>query len=124
MSTSSIHGVSGVVSAEKPAGEVVFPEQKAIEPCSKNVCSAGHSWPITIAVAKCPGCSSAVLAVKMEQCPICNEPAIRTKIRTDYLPSGGPITKRCQGQAHPCVVTEEIEIERTHAEETESKGKG
>ena len=111
------------VSTGSQAGEVVFPERVVIEACSWNKCGRGHTWPVAVGVAKCGGCGSPVLAVKMENCPICNEPATATRIRTDYLPAGGPIALVCRGQKHPMVVTEAIEIERTHAEETEKQAK-
>ena len=100
----------------------MFPEQVKVELCSWNRCAAGHKWPVTAGLAKCGGCGGMVLAVKMENCPVCNEPSEGTQVRTDYLPHGGPILMVCRGQAHPVAMTNMIEIERTHAKEIEETG--
>lgn len=67
--------------------------------CSYNECLSGHKWPATLALAKCPGCSGGVLAVQKSNCPLCNEPIIRTSLRSDFLPRGGGVAARCAGQA-------------------------
>ena len=72
-----------------------------LQPCSYNECLTGHKWPAVLALAKCPGCSSAVQAVQKTNCPFCNEPIIRTVLRSDFLPRGGGVVARCQGQVMP-----------------------
>lgn len=39
-----------------------------------------------------------MLAVKLENCPYCNEPPIHFHLRVDFVPKGGGIAKRCLGQ--------------------------
>lgn len=71
---------------------VLFPEVALLRLCSANVCRAGHEWVPKLMLAKCGygtpqgwnGCGAPVLAVKQEACPVCNEPVVRMRFRTDH----------------------------------------
>lgn len=89
-----------------------IPDPNAV--CSGNVCSNGHIWQPTIAIARCPGCGSPTLVVKMVNCPICNEPTAKLRLRTDHLPQNGAIMPMCKGSATLGDVGV-IEVERSHA---------
>ena len=93
--------------------EFQFPEKPQIVACSANVCQNGHEWQPEVALAGCPGCSGPLLVVKMVQCPICNEPVAKFRLRTDHLPKGGVITPICKGSASQAEVGV-LEIPRQH----------
>lgn len=67
--------------------------------CSAAVCTQGHEWQMVMQLAPCPGCKSGLLALKMDNCPRCNEPAASLRLRTDHLPRGGNIVPLCKGSA-------------------------
>jgi hypothetical protein len=88
-----------------------FPETEPpprLNPCSYNQCLSGHIWPAIMALAKCPGCTGAVLAVQNTNCPFCNEPTVRSVVRSDFLPRGGQVIARCSGQVG---IGESLDIE-------------
>lgn len=66
--------------------------------CSWASCSNGHQWMPELAISKCPGCKSPIVAIKMVNCPICNEPAAQHGLRAEHVTTGGWIGKACQGQ--------------------------
>lgn len=81
------------------AGDGLFgPDPVRLEPCTFAECPAGHRWTPALAIGACPGDKSPVLAIQKVNCPICNEPMIKTSIRTDFVPRGAGISCRCQGQ--------------------------
>lgn len=93
-----------------------FPETSpppVSNPCSFNECLSGHYWPAILALAKCPGCSGNVIAVKKSNCPFCNEPITRTVLRSDFVPAGAGIASRCQGQP---VIGESLDVEMLRTE--------
>lgn len=65
-------------------------------------------WPAILAVGACPGCTGSVLAVQKTNCPFCNEPAIRSVLRSDFIPRGMGLVGRCKGQN---VIGESLDIE-------------
>jgi hypothetical protein len=78
------------------------PEPKHFEECTGNECSAGHRWPLAIQLGGCPGCKQGVIGVRQENCPYCNEPSVKLRIRVDHLPSrGGQFVGACQGGSAP-----------------------
>jgi len=85
--------------AENPPETGLFPETRVLQPCSANFCANGHSWRPTLAIAQCPGCTAPVIARKMENCPICNEPVERVSIRFDHIPAKSGIARLCYGDA-------------------------
>lgn len=100
--------------------EELFPSSPPHQGCSWNRCTGGHKWPVTLLVAKCPGCGGAVLAVKKENCPYCNEPTKEMSLRSDYLPRGTGVAPRCKGVPVPGDSLD-ITLERTHWQEAEEK---
>ena len=85
---------------EKPSvGPVTFSftEPPKVEACSYFLCTNEHKWNPTVGVAKCSGCGAPILSLKMEQCPICNEPSSRMMLRSDHLPQNGAIQPLCRG---------------------------
>jgi len=100
--------------------ESLFPEPKKLETCSFNECSAGHKWPIAIAIGRCPACNQPVLAIKMVNCPQCNEPTLRSVLRTDHMPHGAPMNAACRGDAMIAEVGQ-IELIRHHAEAAQAE---
>ena len=77
---------------------VKFPEVVKVEPCSSNECVNGHKWPPMLQLAQCPGCGGPLIAVKMINCPICNEPTKTVKLRTDHTGMAFGIAALCRGQ--------------------------
>ena len=73
---------------------VAYPEVATLRPCSYLECTNGHQWQAMVAVAKCgygtpqgwAGCGAPILAVKLVNCPVCNEPNTKFKIRIDNTP--------------------------------------
>lgn len=98
-------------------GEEVFKEIKLIVPCSYVVGICGHQWKLihnsNVAFVKCNACECGVLAVKMENCPFCNEPASQMVVRSDYVPRGQGVPKRCQGEI-PQGDSLDLVIEKSH----------
>lgn len=82
---------STVVPTEPP---ISFPEVTQLRPCSYLECRNGHQWSMLTALAKCghgtsqgwQGCGNPVLAVKLVNCPFCNEPTTKLKLRIDVTP--------------------------------------
>lgn len=63
-----------------------------------------------------------VVVVKMEQCPRCNEPVTKIRMRTDHIPSGHAIGNICRGGGSLGEVNF-VEMTRTHAKTEESSHK-
>jgi hypothetical protein len=99
----------------------IFPEQPIIIPCTWNECTKGHRWAPAVAVAKCEGCQSPVIAVRMENCPWCNEPNSKISLRSDYVPRGGGIGQRCKGAK---VHGESVDVELIRHQWMEVEGNG
>ena len=95
------------------APSVVFTEPPCPKFCSFNECKAGHRWPPTAALVPCPGCGAHDFAVQKTNCPFCNEPIVRTVLRSDFIPKGGGVAARCQGAA---VLGETLDIEMVRQE--------
>jgi len=83
--------------------------------CSSLTCPSGHIWPIEAQITHCPGCKSPILAIKMVNCPQCNEPSASLLVRSDHLSRGQAITAICQGAATLADI-HKIEIKLNHAE--------
>ncbi len=98
---------------------VDYNELPTLIACSANRCYNGHEWIPIIQLARCPGCASPLLAVKMLNCPICNEPVETFRLRSDHLPQGGAIMPMCRGSQSLAEV-QVIEMRR-HAAEQEEK---
>lgn len=107
--------------AEFNAGQKLnFPEVVRIEPCSYNVCVNGHKWPPQLAIGQCPGCGGSFLAVRMINCPQCNEPTVSMQLRTDHTCPGMGIAATCRGQKG-LSETMFIRLDRGHAAEAIEK---
>lgn len=100
--------------------EVMFEEraEEAKQRCSEHVCKDGHVWVPTIKVGTCGGCGGPVLAVKMENCPVCNEPSVYTRIRIDHIGYKQPLHAICRGVATNAEVVM-AEMKRGHWTEAE-----
>lgn len=105
-----------------PPGKELFPDQIIVRLCSANVCLNGHEWVPKVTLAKCGygtsqgwnGCGAPVLAVKVENCPVCNEPVKSLRFRTDYTPPTQFIIPLCiPGSVSPADSTE-VNLERNH----------
>lgn len=99
--------------------EQIFKPEVIARPCSENMCERGHSWQPKLQIVQCRGCGSPILAVKMEQCPLCNEPVKHFRLRSDHLSSGVQIMPMCRGASTHAEVVE-IMLDRHHATETEN----
>jgi hypothetical protein len=108
------------IPAETPqiAPEPIFTDKPEHEPCTTHVCRNGHKFPAIMSLYPCPGCRTPGLMVMMVNCPYCNEPVDKTILRTDFLPKGAGMAKRCQGEM---VYGESlnVEIERHYSKEVE-----
>lgn len=103
-------------------GDSLFPPPVVATLCSWNLCSAGHRSRPTAAMVECPGCGSPTIVVKLENCPICNEPLVQSSFRSDMVPRGGGLAKRCKGE-NPRGESVDIVLERGHWEEVEKTPK-
>jgi hypothetical protein len=73
---------------------VAFPEVTVLRPCTALSCRNGHQWQPLVALAKCGhgtsqgwnGCGNPVLAIKLVNCPFCNEPTTHIRFRVDVTP--------------------------------------
>lgn len=99
-----------VAQEDQPA---LFAPAPKLTPCSWNECLAGHRWPVAVVVAKCPGCGGAMLAIRQENCPFCNEPVRASAFRADIVPAGAGAVPRCQG-AKPYGDTRDLILERNN----------
>jgi hypothetical protein len=91
----------------------VWDEKPKLVPCTSWECGRGHRWNPLLRVVECAGCKTQVLAIKMTNCPFCNEPAVRMRLRVEHVPTP-VITAVCMG--HPgSGETMEIEL-RVHEE--------
>lgn len=94
---------------------VPFPLEDPMEtplPCSWNLCTSGHRWNPIMVLVGCPACGSQLLAVQNTQCPWCNEPCIKTSLRSDFLVKGAGVASRCTG-VQPQGDSLDIELTRT-----------
>lgn len=97
--------------------KTLFPEVTQLRFCTANVCVNGHEFVPKMALAKCGygtpqgwnGCGSPVLAVKMENCPACNQPVEKIRFRMDYTaPTQFPIPMCIPGSQTQAEVQEII----------------
>lgn len=79
-------------------GQIEFKEVAPPEPCSYNECPVGHRWAPLTAVSYCQGCGGPALAIQKTNCPICNEPIVKTVLRSDFVPRGAGLAQRCKKQ--------------------------
>lgn len=109
--------------AEGVKPEVVFEErhEERGELCSEHVCLQKHVWMPTVKLAQCGGCRGPVVAIKMENCPICNEPAVYTRLRIDHIGYKQPLHAICRGVATNAEVVM-AEMKRSHWEGMEKEG--
>jgi hypothetical protein len=77
--------------------EVIFEDAPHVELCSWMECSRGHRFLPQLGIATCPGCNAPILARRMVNCPVCNEPTVKVQIRTDHISKGMRIVPMCQG---------------------------
>lgn len=104
------------------AGQPLFQEKATVEPCSWNQCTAGHRWPVTMMAPQCGGCGANGIALKLESCPFCNEPAAVTTLRVDIVPVGAGYIPRCRG-AKTVFATLDVLLERKEGAAAESTWK-
>ena len=104
-----------------PSAAGLFPEPgPAAQVCSYNRCSRGHTWAPTLTLTRCPGCSGHVLAIKMENCPQCNEPCRDFALRADHLSPQMQVAPLCQGAATLAEAVL-IQLRHEHVEQEEAK---
>lgn len=96
----------------------LFGETVKIEPCSENVCSQGHRWAPQLVITTCPGCKANMLAVRMIQCPVCNEPQKSVKFRVDHVVGAGQIMPACRGPVGASSVAF-VTLDIKHSEQAE-----
>ena len=97
-------GLSGPIVPESPI--------QLTQPCSAHKCANGHVWPVMLGVAACNGCKAAVAAVKLTNCPICNEPVAVTTLRVEHTTLAVGFQAVCQGVETPAH-THTVEIDLT-----------
>lgn len=99
---------------------ITIAEPQALAACTYNECPKGHRWDALLQLTACPGCGKQMLAVKMVNCPICNEPTKAFHLRTDHLPGNssaparGVITPVCKGAASLAEIIF-VDVTRGHA---------
>jgi hypothetical protein len=109
-----------VETPQEAANEFKFENPTVLTACTANTCSNGHEWTPTLQLTQCPGCKGALLAIKMDQCPICNEPCSKLRLRADHLPKGGAITPLCRG-SQTLADTHVIELAYQHYIQEQTK---
>lgn len=55
--------------------------------CSKWTCLAGHKYPVSLQIVECPACKTPFIAVKLHNCPYCNEPPAQLSTTIVLAPS-------------------------------------
>jgi len=103
-----------------PKLEVLFEEAPDEAPvlCSEHLCVQGHTWIPTVKLATCGGCGGPVVAIKMENCPICNQPIEYTRLRIDHIGYKQGLHAVCRGVPTNAEVVM-AEMKRGHWVETE-----
>ena len=92
------------------------PHKPLHNPCSLQWCENGHCWAPQLAIPHCQGCQNPLIGLRMSNCPVCNEPVVKTQLRIDHLGSAHPITKTCKQEYH--VGPEYIFVEIDHKHNT------
>lgn len=82
--------------------------------CSYFVCAADHRWTPRLGVADC-NCPAhqPVVAVRFANCPVCNEPPVRVRVRVDVTTMAIGVAARCVGQS-AASVTGYVDMEIPH----------
>src|SRR5579859_3487343 len=102
------------INPESTPSPFVYHETPMVSRCSSLTCSNSHTWALEAQTALCPGCKSPILAIKMVNCPQCNEPSTSLTLRSDHLSRGSAITPICQGSASLAEINK-IELKLNHA---------
>lgn len=63
--------------------------------CSRWTCTAGHIYEAVLQIVDCPSCKSPFIAVKLHNCPYCNEPPQQLITKMVLAPSN-TLTPPCQ----------------------------
>src|SRR5579871_3925694 len=114
--------------ASVDATPIQFPESAPLEPCTFLECPKGHRWTPQLHLAKCGygtpqgwnGCGSPMLAIRMLNCPTCNEPTKKLRLRVDHTgPAPYPVPLCIPGSSTGTEVIV-VEIEFGHAAQTEA----
>ena len=82
--------------------------------CSTQYCQNGHNWSPQLALPHCNECRHPLVALRQVNCPVCNEPVTRTRLRIDHLAGTHPITKTCIKEYHAGPEYIIVEIDHTH----------
>lgn len=101
---------------------VSFGQENPQKLCTFQVCANEHTWPARVVVSKCvglegvQGCGTDVLAIRMENCPVCNDPPVKVELRADIVPvvngAAAPLLPVCRGKHSPSVDHINLHIER------------
>jgi hypothetical protein len=112
--------VEGNEASNPPKPQIPFKDDKPLILCSWNECLNGHKWKPAVIAVECPECKSPSIMVRMENCPFCNEPTKKISLRSDHIPRGAGVSKRCSGEK---IYGEslDIQLEREHWKEFEVK---
>lgn len=105
---------SPATASQEVSPAFTFVETPKVSLCTVMACAAGHEWSPTLQLAQCPGCQSPILAIKMVNCPQCNEPSTTLALRADHLSRGSPITNICRGSESLAEV-HKIQLNLNHA---------
>lgn len=87
---------------------------KPTDACSLSWCANGHYWTPQLATPGCQGCHSPIIGLRMVNCPVCNEPVAKTRLRIDHLGGSHAITKVCQNQHQLGMEYLFVEIDHKH----------
>jgi len=63
--------------------------------CTRWECPNGHFYPALLQTIECAGCHQPLIAIKLHNCPFCNEPPRRLRTTAVLAPSQ-TITPPCQ----------------------------
>lgn len=82
--------------------------------CSYQQCPNGHTWAAQLALPHCQKCQNPLIALRMTNCPVCNEVVSKTFLRIDHLGGAHPITKTCENEFHVGPEYIFVEIDHQH----------
>ncbi len=85
-----------------------------VDQCSTQYCPNGHTWSPQLALPHCNECRHPLLALRQVNCPVCNEPVVKTRLRIDHVGGTHPITKTCIKEYHIGPEYIIVEIDHTH----------
>lgn len=109
------------MSEQAEQAKPVFPPPQNTPKCTWQECSNGHKSPARLAVIKCQGCGSDVVANLLTNCPICNDVIVSVAFPMHRIVADTQITPVCRG-VQPAYEATQISIGFEMHKEFEVRG--